>query len=168
MWSAPRSDPSDQRRPSGTLRGAFWFGGVGPAGTLPDLARDKSGRACLPVAGAFPRQPSQARPDFQPSVLRLAPCPAACAFGQSSRAVCHWQTAVAGRHAKGRGTPRPFAAFGCAQIFFSRITTSTRLTSVPSGAFGTRTSSSSSTGASEIRFSPSQKKCGWSSMRVSK
>ena len=32
---------------------------------LPDLSRDKSGRACLPLAGALPRQPSQARPDFQ-------------------------------------------------------------------------------------------------------
>ena len=34
---------------------------------LPDLSRDKSGRACLPLAGALPRQPSQARPDFPAS-----------------------------------------------------------------------------------------------------
>ncbi|SOB92080.1 hypothetical protein SAMN05877809_101490 [Rhodobacter sp. JA431] len=46
------------------------------------------------------------------------------------------------------------------QALRRRITTSTRLTSVPGGAAGTRTSSSSSTGASEMRFSPSQKKWG--------
>ena len=46
----------------------------------PDLSSDKSGRACLPRAGALPRQPSQARSDFltvvccmNPLGLRLAP-----------------------------------------------------------------------------------------------
>ena len=51
-----------------------------PLAAPPDLSRDKSGRACLPRAGALPRQPSQARPDFltvvcctTPVGLRLAP-----------------------------------------------------------------------------------------------
>ena len=57
---------------------------------LPDLSRDKSGRACLPLAGALPRQPRQARPDFQlfrhvehplASGLRLQP---------TDRATVHW------------------------------------------------------------------------------
>ena len=31
----------------------------------PDLSVDKSGRACLPPAGAFPRPPRQPRPDYK-------------------------------------------------------------------------------------------------------
>ena len=47
---------------------------------LPDLAADKSGRACLPPAGAIVRPPRQSRPDFPATALnptavalRLAP-----------------------------------------------------------------------------------------------
>jgi DNA-binding GntR family transcriptional regulator len=42
-----------------------------PLFLLPDLTRVKPGRACLPLAGAYPRQPSQARPDLRTFV----PCP---------------------------------------------------------------------------------------------
>ncbi|OYU38173.1 MAG: hypothetical protein CFE33_16470 [Pseudorhodobacter sp. PARRP1] len=42
---------------------------------LPDLFPNKSGRACLPPAGAFPRPPSQARPDFSNvALLHNTPC----------------------------------------------------------------------------------------------
>jgi hypothetical protein len=52
-----------------------------PKGSLPDLSRAKSGRACLPGAGAagFP----------DPSRKLRTPCPAACALGQSDRAKVH-------------------------------------------------------------------------------
>jgi hypothetical protein len=46
---------------------------------LPDLSHDKSGRACLPLAGALPRPLRQTRPDFsrpdcrEPLAFRLAP-----------------------------------------------------------------------------------------------
>ena len=57
---------------------------------LPDLSRDKSGRACLPVAGALPRQPSQARPDFQ--LFRHADHPLASGLRlqPTDRATVHW------------------------------------------------------------------------------
>jgi hypothetical protein len=50
---------------------------------LPDLARDKSGRACLPLAGAKPRRPRQPRPDFQAFVCGTSPLARRrSAFGQ--------------------------------------------------------------------------------------
>ncbi len=57
---------------------------------LPDLTRVKSGhcpdgRACLPLAGAIPRQPRQARPDNLASGPWRAPCLRACALRQSDR-----------------------------------------------------------------------------------
>jgi hypothetical protein len=39
----------------------------------PDLARDRTGRACLPPAGAFPRPPRQPRPDFRPDAPNATP-----------------------------------------------------------------------------------------------
>jgi hypothetical protein len=57
---------------------------------LPDLSRDKSGRACLPLAGALPRQPSQARPDLQ--LFRHAEHPLASGLRlqPTDRVTVHW------------------------------------------------------------------------------
>jgi hypothetical protein len=53
-----------------------------------DLTRVKSTRACLPLAGAFPRQPRQARADFRKSGQVESPLPAGLrpsAFGPGKR-----------------------------------------------------------------------------------
>jgi hypothetical protein len=51
-----------------------------------DLTRVKSTRACLPLAGALPRQPRQARSDFLTSALVENPLPAgAAASGNRTR-----------------------------------------------------------------------------------
>ena len=42
---------------------------------LSDLSRDKSGRACLPMAGAIMRPPKVARPDYQPKAPVAPPLP---------------------------------------------------------------------------------------------
>ena len=50
---------------------------------LVDLTRVKSTRACLPLAGALPRPPRQARPDLQASAQADGPLP----FGLRLRAI---------------------------------------------------------------------------------
>ena len=57
---------------------------------LPDLSRDKSGRACLPLAGALPRQPSQARPDFQPCGNAEHPLASGLRLQPTDRVTVHW------------------------------------------------------------------------------
>ncbi len=62
-WPAPpgtswRPRCRRSRRGRGWGRGRLRF-------FLTDLSRDKSVRACLPVAGALPRQPRQSRTDWQ-------------------------------------------------------------------------------------------------------
>ena len=57
---------------------------------LPDLSRDKSGRACLPLAGAFPRPPSQARPDFPASGPAPHPLASGLRLQPTDRVTVHW------------------------------------------------------------------------------
>ena len=57
---------------------------------LPDLSRDKSGRACLPLAGALPRQPSQARPDFQLYRHAEHPLASGLRLQPTDRVTVHW------------------------------------------------------------------------------
>ena len=54
---------------------------------LPDLISIKSGRACLPSAGAIPHQPSQARPDFPMLGHVENPLPAALRLWATDRAI---------------------------------------------------------------------------------
>ena len=51
---------------------AGWISGA-TLGFLPDLARDKSGRACLPSAGGFPRQPVRPDPIYDALVRGTTP-----------------------------------------------------------------------------------------------
>ncbi len=66
---------------------------------LPDLTRVKSGRACLPPAGAIPRPPRQARPDLR--ACRASPTPLALRLAPSGN--------PAGRPATGRSSIRSSA-----------------------------------------------------------
>jgi len=52
---------------------------------LPDLTGVKSGRACLPLAGAFRASPVRRGLIYGPLSWLIPPCPSACAFGQPSR-----------------------------------------------------------------------------------
>ena len=72
---------------------------------LPDLSVDKSGRACLPLTGALPRQPQACAPRFPwpcpfPTSLglRLAPpanCPVGCPLRQPPFRAGSWASALA-------------------------------------------------------------------------
>ncbi len=57
----------------------------------PDLSRDKSGRACLPPAGAFRARPGRRAPIYDRQRQRRPPCPPAHASGQSDRGTRHWR-----------------------------------------------------------------------------
>jgi hypothetical protein len=70
---------------------------------LPDLARDKSGRD-RPAGGGRVAPAGRSQPDYYCLVLRMSPCPAACAAGQPSRASLHWSAASAGRGVEWLGT----------------------------------------------------------------
>ena len=57
---------------------------------LPDLISIKSGRACLPPAGAFHAPARQARPDLPGVVFVDDPLPDAFRLWATDRVIVHW------------------------------------------------------------------------------
>ena len=60
---------------------------------LLDLTRVKSGRACLPVAGAYRARPVRRAPIYQVRFPALHPLPDGIRLWATDRATVHWTVA---------------------------------------------------------------------------